>query len=89
MLDIPVSHGYTKGMTAQELRQWRTEHGYTQQGLADALGVIRLTVTRWESGTRAIPTFLELALQSLDCQTKREKGNDNGMRVSSGKNVLD
>ncbi len=73
MLDILVSVGYSKNMTPEDLKEWRKTHSYTQQGLADTLGVIRLTITRWENGTRAIPKLLELALRTLDCEKKTRK----------------
>jgi transcriptional regulator with XRE-family HTH domain len=50
--------------------------GLTQEGLAQRLGVIRLTVARWETGTRAIPSFLPLALEALEIRIK--KGGKNG-----------
>lgn len=73
MVDFLVSNGYTKYMTPEDLKEWRMKHGYTQQGLADALGVIRLTITRWENGARAIPKLLELALRTLACERKTRK----------------
>ena len=59
-------------MTRQELQQWRKERGLTQEGLARCLGVIRLTVARWETGVRAIPSFLPLALEALEYRMKVE-----------------
>lgn len=60
-------------MTPQDLKEWRKKHGYTQQGLADALGTYQVTVARWENGTRAIPNLLILALKGLLCKTKTRK----------------
>jgi DNA-binding XRE family transcriptional regulator len=68
-----VSIGYIKDMTSEDLKEWRKKHGYTQQGLADTLGVIRLTITRWENGTRGIPKLLELALRTLARETTTRK----------------
>ncbi|MCL5123045.1 MAG: helix-turn-helix domain-containing protein [Deltaproteobacteria bacterium] len=63
-------------MTGKELQEWRRKRGLTQEGLARRLGVIRLTVARWETGTRAIPSFLPLALEALENRLKKEeKGN--------------
>jgi transcriptional regulator with XRE-family HTH domain len=63
-------------MTGKELQEWRRRMGLTQEGLAQRLGVIRLTVARWETGTRAIPSFLPLALEALENRMK--KGVKNG-----------
>ncbi len=52
-------------MTGTELQTWRVGNGYSQSQLAKALGVITLTVSRWERGDREIPPFLHLALKAL------------------------
>lgn len=36
------------------LKKYRNDHGLTQQGLADQIGVKRETVARWEGGHRRI-----------------------------------
>ncbi len=59
-------------MTGMELKEWRQMMGLTQDDLARRLGVIRLTVARWETGTRSIPSFLSLALEALEYQIKME-----------------
>ncbi len=59
-------------MTGKELQGWRRQWGLTQEGLARRLGVIRLTVARWETETRAMPAFLPLALEALEYQMKVE-----------------
>ena len=53
-------------MTPAELKTKRNAMGLSQQSLADWLGVNRVTIARWEIGTRDIPPFLHLALQALD-----------------------
>jgi transcriptional regulator with XRE-family HTH domain len=63
-------------MTGQKLKEWRRKRGLTQEDLARRLGVIRLTVARWETGTRAIPSFLPLALEALE--NRMEKGGKHG-----------
>jgi transcriptional regulator with XRE-family HTH domain len=70
-------------MTSDDLKRWRELNGYSQQRLADALGVFQVTVARWESGVRKIPSFLSLALEALEYrggeqktrETKTEKEN--------------
>jgi len=52
-------------MTSEELKQWRQENGYSQSQLAKALGVIVITISRWEREESQIPPFLHLALNSL------------------------
>lgn len=52
-------------MRGQELKTWRVDNGYSQSQLAKVLGVITLTVSRWEREDREIPPFLHLALKSL------------------------
>ena len=49
-----------------ELLKWRKENGYSQIKLGKALGVITITVYRWEKSMRSIPPFLHLALESLE-----------------------
>jgi transcriptional regulator with XRE-family HTH domain len=52
-------------VTGPELYKWRVQNAYSQSQLAKALGVITLTVSRWEREDREIPPFLHLALKSL------------------------
>jgi transcriptional regulator with XRE-family HTH domain len=48
------------------LRRWRMQHGLTLEQLAKHLGVVWLTVQRWETGKRPMPGFLWLAIERLD-----------------------
>jgi len=50
------------------LKQWRENNGYSQAKLSKVLGVALMTVSRWETGTRAIPAFLHLALRCLELE---------------------
>ena len=52
-------------MKAKLLQQWRKENGYSQSALAKELGVISITISRWEREDREIPPFLHLALKAL------------------------
>lgn len=64
-------------MTPKELKAWRKKNGYSQGKLAKVLGVVSLSVSRWERGVREIPSFLHLALECLELkggETKKVKG---------------
>jgi len=63
---------YTGTMTPIDLKEWRETNGYSQSGLAEALSVHIMTVSRWERGVREIPPFLHLALNCLEMQSKRK-----------------
>lgn len=60
-------------MTKEDLVALRERLELTQQELADRLGVDRVTIARWETGTRAIPAFLGLALETVE---RRLTGKD-------------
>ena len=61
-------------MSGTELRTVRNKLGLSQAGLARALGVDVMTVSRWERGAMAIqhPTILRLALERL-AHTKKDR----------------
>jgi transcriptional regulator with XRE-family HTH domain len=65
---------YTKVMTNEELKKWRRRNGYSQAKLAKALGVAVMTVSRWETGLRSIPVFLNLALNWLEYEGGKATG---------------
>ncbi len=60
-------------MTPEDLKLWREVNKYSQMKLAAALRVSRVTVARWETGTREIPSFLGLALAGIEAMNA-EKG---------------
>ena len=51
-------------MTGDQFAQLRFELSWTQQEVADQLGVTRFTVSRWE-GQEEVPRMAELALRYL------------------------
>lgn len=59
-------------MTPAALTLWRNHLGLRKSELAEALGVHRLTLTRWETGEQTIahPVMLALALEALDTRRK-------------------
>ena len=60
-------------MTGDELKEWRNRTGWSQGQLAKALGVIPVTISRWERGERQIPPFLSLALAYLELKGNKLK----------------
>lgn len=72
--DRPLA--YTVTMTPGKLKAWRKHNGYSQSQLARILEVDTMTVSRWERGVREIPSFLHLALESIELKgtkTKKER----------------
>ena len=67
---------YNLTVIPYDLKNWRLEHNYSQSQLAKSLGVIKLTVSRWERGEREIPSFLHLALKCI----KKKGGGIRGGR---------
>ena len=52
-------------MSPKKLRKLRERVGLSQEELARRLGVTRVTVTRWENGTRRPSKIAELALRNI------------------------
>lgn len=52
-------------MTPTQLKSIRATLGWSQQRLAEELGVRRNTVTRWEMGLNPIPPMAERLLRML------------------------
>jgi transcriptional regulator with XRE-family HTH domain len=50
---------------SERMIAWRPRHGYSQQELANALGVAKSTIQRWEAGQMPIPRYIWLALTEL------------------------
>jgi DNA-binding transcriptional regulator YiaG len=66
-------------MTGQELQEWRRKWSVSQEDLGRVLGVFRESVSRWETGTRNIPSFLPLALEALETRMKKEREGDGNL----------
>ncbi len=73
-------------MNPTELQAWRKKNSYSQGRLATALGVIPLTISRWERGVREIPSFLHLALRCLELEGSKGK-NSKGLKTKKERNV--
>lgn len=58
-------------MSPPSLRKLRQRLGLTQQELARRLGVARVSVTRWENGTRKPSKVIELAIRSVEARDTR------------------
>jgi transcriptional regulator with XRE-family HTH domain len=53
-------------MSGDELKQRRDALVMTQEQLGDALGVAANTIARWEREERAIPSYLSLAMETVE-----------------------
>lgn len=64
-------------MTGEDLRRRRRTLGYSQQQLADRLGVTKNTVARWERGELMIgsPNMLRLAIERLERDPQGGEGH--------------
>ena len=59
-------------LTPTKIRQLRQERGWSQQALADRLGVNRTTVVRWEAGeVKAISALERLLEEVLEVKEER------------------
>jgi DNA-binding XRE family transcriptional regulator len=79
-------------MKPEDLKQWRREHGYSQQALADTLGVPKVTVYRWESSGKAvrrIPPFLHITLECIANKKGGSKSTAKGKHKGQSDNKGD
>ncbi len=53
-------------MNGKTLKEKRSELDFTQEQLANELGVTANTVARWERDEMKIPPFLHLALETIE-----------------------
>lgn len=64
---------YMEAMTPAQFKSSRKKLGLTQVELAKALGVIQITVSRWETGALPIDRRTQMAIEHLLCKPKRNK----------------
>lgn len=57
-------------MNPADLKAWRTRMGWSQERLAEALGVHYMTVSKWERGEQESQPYLRLALERLEQEAK-------------------
>ena len=62
-------------MHGRTLRRIRRRLGMTQPALAVTLGVHRVTIARWETGSRAVPRLVALLMVRLDEEGRSDKAN--------------
>jgi transcriptional regulator with XRE-family HTH domain len=60
-------------VSAKEFKQKREEKGYSQTELAKLLRVTVRTISRWETGERAVPGIAFVALEGLKKKMQRGK----------------
>ena len=63
-------------VTGKELENIRKGLGLSREELARELKVTYTTVFRWETETRAIPPFLDLALDMLKINLNKSKNSE-------------
>ena len=87
-LDNNIPLVYIIIMTPADLKKWRANNSYSQRLLAKVLGVAAMTVSRWETGLREIPSFLHLALECLEKkggELGKVQGMEKKMKKKGGK----
>lgn len=65
-------------MTPIGLRRIRRELGLTQEALAKAVGVDRLTVVRWETGVHGIPEPTVRLIQRIAAEARGKRKGKKG-----------
>ena len=58
-------------MDKMELRRWRRTLDYSQEETAEKLGIVRGTISNWETGATRIPSHIELACHELTRRWKQ------------------
>lgn len=52
-------------MTATQLRHLRERRDWSQERLAEAIGVHPMTVSKWERGVQPVPAMAAIAIRCL------------------------
>jgi repressor LexA len=60
-------------MTPEELKRIREKLGLTQEALAEALGVHRVTLAKWEAGTHNVPEPVARLVERLRDDVKKRR----------------
>ena len=57
-------------MTPTEFKERRQFLGYTQEGIAERLGLSRRSIQAYESGETAISRVIEMAIEAIELEEK-------------------
>jgi transcriptional regulator with XRE-family HTH domain len=57
-------------MTPTEFRERRQFLGYTQEGIAERLGLSRRSIQAYESGETTISRVIEMAIEAIELEEK-------------------
>lgn len=60
-------------MTAQQMKAARSKLDMTQEQFAQALGVDRTSVARWETGEAPIDQRTKMAVEHLGCNGRKSR----------------
>jgi transcriptional regulator with XRE-family HTH domain len=66
--------------TAAEIRALRTRYNWTQEYLAEELGVSHSSIARWERGVRPIPMTVGLAFAWISACYRELEAEDDAKR---------
>jgi transcriptional regulator with XRE-family HTH domain len=60
-------------ITGDELKKFQEKMGWTQPRAAGEIGVAQSKISKWESGSRAIPLYIEKFIQCLKKNRSKTK----------------
>ena len=63
-------------MTPEQLKDWRSATGQTQDQIAEFFGVTRVTLSRWENGHVRIPRHVHAACRWANAITALVRARD-------------